>query len=111
MLDRLGECSQAEMGARFDLDKTTLSRNMKLLNERGWIEFAAGSDARERRVRLTPDGRKRLATARPAWREAQEQLRSALRDHDLESVLRSFDAITQAARHAKRAVRSAKGSK
>jgi len=105
MLDRLGECSQVEMGARFDLDKTTLSRNLKLLNERGWIQFAEGSDARERRVRLTNRGRERLAAARPAWREAQEQLRSALPDHDLDTALRSIDTITRAARHAKHASR------
>ena len=32
-----GPCNQAAIGARFALDKTTLSRNVKLLKERGWI--------------------------------------------------------------------------
>src|SRR5262245_61942299 len=56
MLDRLDECSQTTMGQRFDLDKTTLSRNLKLLKQRGWIQIAPGTDARERRVTLTDDG-------------------------------------------------------
>jgi DNA-binding MarR family transcriptional regulator len=103
MLARLGPCNQGEMGRRFDLDKTTLSRNVKLLKQRGWIEIAPGSDARERRVTLTAAGRRRLAAARPAWRHAQEHLRSSMHeDHDWKTVLRVLDAITHAARHARR---------
>jgi len=81
MLERLGDCSQATMGARFDLDKTTLSRNLKLLQARGWIDVVRGTDARERRVALTPAGRQTLAEARPAWRRAQAHLRSGLDEH------------------------------
>ena len=106
MLDRLGECNQATMGQRFDLDKTTLSRNLKLLKQRGWISFTAGPDARERRVVLTAEGRRRLAAARPAWRRAQSHLRSALDEHDWDAVLRVLDGVTSAARKARRPRRS-----
>jgi DNA-binding MarR family transcriptional regulator len=102
MLDRLGECNQATMGQRFDLDKTTLSRNLKLLKQRGWIAFTAGADARERRVVLTAEGRRRLAAAKPAWRRAQSHLRSALDQHDWDTMLRVLDGVTSAARVARR---------
>src|SRR5262249_33316533 len=102
MLERLGECNQTTMGRRFDLDKTTLSRNVRLLRQKGWILITAGHDARERRVRLTAAGRRRLAEARPAWRKAQRHLRSALRDHDWDAMLTSLDRLTHAARHARR---------
>lgn len=103
MLDRTGESTQAEMGRRFDLDKTTLSRNVRRLKKRGWIAIASGSDARERRVSLTPAGRHRLRAARPAWRTAQEHLRSSMPEtHDWKNVLRVLDALTHAARHARR---------
>jgi DNA-binding MarR family transcriptional regulator len=102
MLERLGECNQRTMGQRFDLDKTTLSRNLKLLKQRGWIQVAPGTDARERRVALTPDGRRRLAAARPAWRNAQSRLRSALHGHDWDTMLRVLDGVTHAARQARR---------
>src|SRR5262252_7779565 len=65
MLERLGECNQTTMGQRFDLDKTTLSRSLKLLKQRGWIDVTRGTDARERLVALTPEGRRRLAAAKP----------------------------------------------
>ena len=106
MLERLGECNQTTMGRRFDLDKTTLSRNLKVLNQRGWIEFTAGADTRERRVVLTAAGRRRLAAARPAWRRAQSHLRSALDEHDWDAMLRVLDSVTSAARKARRPRRS-----
>lgn len=102
MMERLGESNQTTMGQRFDLDKTTLSRNLKLLNQKGWIEIVPGADARERRVRLTPDGRQRLAAARPTWQKAQAQLRSALKDRDWDATLHVLNAITKAARRARR---------
>jgi DNA-binding MarR family transcriptional regulator len=102
MLERLGECNQTTMGQRLDLDKTTLSRNLKLLKQRGWIDVAAGTDARERRVALTADGQRRLAAAKPAWRKAQSRLRSALNEHDWDAMLHLLDSVTYAARRARR---------
>ncbi|HEY7291757.1 MAG TPA: MarR family winged helix-turn-helix transcriptional regulator [Vicinamibacterales bacterium] len=102
MLERLGECNQAAMGQRLDLDKTTLSRNLKLLKQRGWIDVARGADARERRITLTAGGRRQLAAAKPAWRRAQSQLRSALNEHDWDSMLQVLDGVTHAARRARR---------
>lgn len=102
VLDRTGECSQTSIGLRLNLDKTTLSRNLKLLRQRGWIDLVPGSDARERRVALTSSGRRRLAAAKPAWRKAQAHLRSALSDHDWDTMLRMLDGVTHAARQARR---------
>ena len=102
LLERLGECNQTTIGLRFDLEKTTLSRNVKLLRQKGWIEITSGDDARERVVRLSAAGRRRLAVARPAWRRAQRHLRSALQDHDWDTMLESLDRLTHAARHARR---------
>src|SRR5258708_23567567 len=93
MLDRQGRCNQAAMGRRLDLDKTTLSRNLKLLEQKRWIEFSPGSDARERMVALSPAGRRQLAAARPAWREAQNQLRAGM-------TAKEWDAIATAGRAA-----------
>src|SRR6476620_5328613 len=102
MLERLGEANQKTMGQRLDLDKTTLSRNLKLLKHRGWIETIPADDGRERRVRLTTTGRRQLAAARPTWKKAQAQMRAALSEHDWDTTLRVLNAITVAARRAQR---------
>jgi len=103
MLDRLGPSGQMTMGRWFDLDKTTLSRNLQLLKRRRWIKVAAGSDGRERRASLTPEGRRCLAAARPAWRSVQEELRAALGGRDWDATLKTIDSLTRAARKARRA--------
>lgn len=103
LLEGLGESNQATMGRRFDLDKTTLSRNLKLLERRGWIDITAGADARERRVALTAAGRRRLAAARPAWAEAQKKLRSAMSGGEWDAMWAAFRVVTRAARDARRA--------
>ena len=102
MLDRFGETNQAAMGRRFDLDKTTLSRNLKLLNQKGWIAIGQGADARERRVTLTPAGQRRLDAARPAWRQAQDRLRAAMSADEWAAMVKVCHALTRAARVAQR---------
>src|SRR2546428_570933 len=71
VLSSLGPCNQAAIGERFALDKTTLSRNLKLLKHKTWIEAAEAADGRERRYVLTAAGRKRLPAAKPPPRRAQ----------------------------------------
>ena len=100
VLDRQGPCTQTTLGRLFALDKTTLSRNLQLLKREGWIRAVPGKDARERRVSLTPAGRRHLAAARPAWRKAQEQLRASLGAKEWNAMFRTFQTITHAAQRA-----------
>jgi DNA-binding MarR family transcriptional regulator len=97
-----GPCRQSAIGRRFALDKTTLSRNLKLLRNKGWIETAAAEDGRERRYVLTPAGQKRLAAARPAWRRAQEHLRSSMTAKEWDAMWTLLNAMTAAAQTARR---------
>jgi len=52
-------------------DRTTLTRNLKLLQEQGLIRVDPGNDRREREVTLTDQGRKAVAKAYPLWQKAQ----------------------------------------
>ena len=105
MIGQSGECTQGSLAERFDFDKTTISRNLRLLARRKWIESARGADGRERRVRLTAAGRKRLAAAKPAWRAAQERLRGSMKQREWNAMLAMLGRVTSAARAA-RAARS-----
>lgn len=98
MLDKVGSCSQATMGRKFALDKTTLSRNLKFLERKGWVEPAPGRDGRERCFVVTADGRARLNAARPAWRTAQQRLRRSLTAAQWAAMWEVFQALTEAAR-------------
>lgn len=56
------------------LDRTTLTRDLKRLEDRGLLHVVPGEDRRSRVVRLTEEGRDVLANAFPRWRAAQERL-------------------------------------
>ncbi len=77
-LNRSRETSQGELGKFLALDTTTLTRMLRLLKKRGWIAVQAGSDRRQRLLRLTPSGREKLQQSRPYWERAQERLRRGL---------------------------------
>jgi len=61
----------AKMGA---MDRTTLTRNLRPLEEQGLLHIEPGEDRRERQVTLTPRGQRALATAFPLWKEAQARI-------------------------------------
>ena len=106
LLDALGVSNQTTIGAHFDLDKTTLSRNLKLLHKNGWIALSPGADRRERNVILTAAGRARLSAARPAWRKAQKAMEGALGRKGWHEAFRTLDAVTTAAQAAARSAGS-----
>ena len=60
------------------LDVSTLSRNVDRMKARGWLEVVPDTDGRAQPFRLTPQGRKLLETAVPAWRGAQQQVKQVL---------------------------------
>ncbi|RED48552.1 MarR family winged helix-turn-helix transcriptional regulator [Aestuariispira insulae] len=62
-----------ELADRLELDRTTLSRNLKPLEREGWIKVTPGEDKRVRTLTLTPDGAEVLARARPCWEQAQHE--------------------------------------
>jgi DNA-binding MarR family transcriptional regulator len=96
-LDKQGPCSQVALGRRYALDKTTVSRNLKLLEGNGWIEVSVAHDRRERQFTLTAAGRKRVAAAKPEWKKAQDELRSAMTAGQWDAMFHAFTTATEAA--------------
>jgi len=60
-------------------DRTTLTRNLALLESKGWVQVRpGGGDARTRLVSVTARGRAVAEKALPAWREAQTTIAGAI---------------------------------
>ena len=98
MLHKLPGSNQAALARRLDLDKTTLSRNLKLLEKNGWIEHIESDDRRERGYHLTPTGAKLLTAAKPGWKRAQNRLRTAMSASQWATMWQTFGHITEATR-------------
>lgn len=97
MVKSIGSMTLGELGERLALDKTTVSRNAKILVRNGWLSLARGEDGRERIALLTEAGAKKLAQARPYWERAQQRMRKALPAGGFESVRRQLPDLALAA--------------
>jgi DNA-binding MarR family transcriptional regulator len=96
-LERAGACTQATLGRMFAMDKTTVSRNLKVLERNGWVETAVGTDRRQRQLRLMKTGLDRLAAAKPEWAKAQEQLRAGMSQEQWDEMFRIFRKVSEVA--------------
>jgi len=67
-----------QLAALLEMDRTTLTRSLKALVEKGWVAEMPGADARQRRLVLTPAGQKFRREAHQVWREAQFALEAQL---------------------------------
>ena len=64
----------SELADVLEMDRTTLTRNLRPLQAAGWVALGRGSDARTRTVAITDGGRAKWHEARPLWRAAQQSL-------------------------------------
>ena len=75
---KMGLARPAEVSAHLHLDVSTLSRNVERMKARGWLEVVPEVDGRSQPFRLTPQGRRLLEKAVPAWKKAQQQAKLLL---------------------------------
>lgn len=62
-----------QLADRLVMDRTTLYRALKPIEQRGWIALSDG-EGRAKLARLTKDGRQALKDATKAWQAAQARL-------------------------------------
>jgi DNA-binding MarR family transcriptional regulator len=60
------------------MDRTTLTRNLSVLERQGYIKISAGKDTRTRIVTITSKGRTTVAKAIPLWNEVQRKVRQQM---------------------------------
>lgn len=75
-------------------DRTTLTRNIQLLQRDGLVEIARGEDRRVRQITLTEEGRRTLASAIPLWEEAEAALQDRLGHERWQALLSHAAAVT-----------------
>lgn len=85
------------VAAATGLDRSTLGRNLRVLEEAGAVALSAGDDGRDRVVALTPAGEATLRAATRAWLRVQERLGGALGE-DAAALLAVTRRVTALAR-------------
>lgn len=80
-LRRLGGAATfSELAEEVVLDTTTISRNVKVLAAAGWVSFQGTDDAREKKIRLSKAGAKKIDSAAASWQVAQDQILASAKD-------------------------------
>ncbi|NBA97775.1 MarR family winged helix-turn-helix transcriptional regulator [Pseudomonas sp. R5(2019)] len=73
-LERLDQPSISTLAEAVGLDRSTLGRNLRVLEAQGLVSLVEGEDHRNRLVLLTAEGLARIEAAKPAWKAAQQSL-------------------------------------
>ena len=71
VLAHAGALGMTELAQALGLDRTSLTRNLKPVERKGWVRVEQGEDRRRRTIAITPAGIAALRQAVPAWRKAQ----------------------------------------
>lgn len=82
-----GRVPMSMLAGVLGMDRTTLTRNLKGLQERQLVSSTAGDDRRSRVISLTEAGRSALDTTLPLWRDAQRQAVELLGHQRAEQLL------------------------
>lgn len=94
-----GPISPARLSRLLDLEKSTLSRNLKLLVARGFVRLAASAKGAGQVVAVTSRGERALIDAMPAWRDAQARALSAMGQGVLGRLDSMIAALGREVRH------------
>jgi DNA-binding MarR family transcriptional regulator len=68
----------SDLAEKQGMDRTTLTRNLSVLERQGFIKILSGKDHRTRIVTATQKGRSAVAKAIPLWIEVQRKLKQQM---------------------------------
>ncbi|AGZ34026.1 MarR family transcriptional regulator [Pseudomonas sp. SWI6] len=92
-LQRLDRPSITTLAEAMGLERSTLGRNLRVLEAEGLVALADGDDQRNRVVLLTDEGTARLQLAYPAWQQAQRQLVEQLGEGARDELVRLLERL------------------
>lgn len=76
------------------LERSTLGRNLRVLEKSGLVTLSSGEDERTRVATLTDKARKALRLAEPRWQRVQERMASTL-PYDAQKHLTEISAALE----------------
>ena len=86
-----GSPSPGELGNILNIEKSTLSRSLKLMRTAGWIEINAPATGRTHEIEASQKGKKLLLKVLPIWREAQNEASDLLGGDGSETLRKVSD--------------------
>jgi DNA-binding MarR family transcriptional regulator len=89
-----GPLSVTHLAGRLAMDRTTLARDLRPLERRGFVSVSVGVDRRVRIAALTAEGRRLVDDVRPLWKTVQREVRAALGPDHVARLMDELRAAT-----------------
>jgi len=90
-----GSMLVSHLAEKFVMDRTTLSRNLEVMEKQGLVNVVPGADRRTRWVTITEQGSAVLLEAYPLWQQAQAKIRESMGEERLQTLLDDLSALIQ----------------
>ena len=94
----LGPVTLTKLAEMTVTERTTLTRNLTILEKKGLIVIEPGKDRRERQVSITERGLEVLMEAIPLWEAAQAHIEQGLGGDRMDSLLKGLSEIISLSR-------------
>ena len=85
--------SISEIGSLLDIDRTTLSRSLSLMEKAGLVRLGEPGTDRRRGVSLTWKGRDKLKAAYEQWKEVQTEVEALYEPDELDMLKKALSKI------------------
>ena len=95
LLELSGPQPLSRFADRMGVERTTLTRNLRLLLDRGWVTESATGDRRVRMLAITKRGTAAARAALPHWRKAQQSIARRLGAGAIQALATASAATTQ----------------
>jgi len=89
-----GEAGPGEVGARLQMEKSTISRTLDRMKNSGWVEISGSGPGQT--VRITESGRHLVVETHEAWQQAQDKALELLGEEGARSLSVIAERLRQA---------------
>jgi DNA-binding MarR family transcriptional regulator len=91
----VGPVLVTDLAEKIVMDRTTLTRNLEVMEKQGLVSVTPGEDRRTRQLTITETGDKVLSDAYPLWQRAQTKLKANLGEERLEDLMSDLASLIE----------------
>jgi DNA-binding MarR family transcriptional regulator len=83
----------SDLAGKLGMDRTTLTRNLSVLERQGFIQISQGKDHRTRIVKATQKGRSTVAKAILLWNEVQRKVKQKMGENSWHELMQNLNEV------------------
>jgi DNA-binding MarR family transcriptional regulator len=83
----------SDLANKLGMDRTTLTRNLSVLERQGFIEISQGKDHRTRIVAATQKGRSAVAKTILLWNEVQHKVKQEMGESSWRELMQNLSQL------------------